>query len=112
MASLPTPALVVVGDADVSPHLTTRGADWHADPYTLAPGPKSLLSICGGEHLLGGVSGWDVDETTDESVERVGVVQRMTWAWLWSALNEGDGAWGEAKKALKELSGLGSVEQK
>jgi hypothetical protein len=35
-----TPALVVVGDDDVSPHLTVRGADWHADPYFLSPGPK------------------------------------------------------------------------
>ncbi len=39
-AEMTTPALVVVGDDDVSPHLTVRGADWHADPYFLSPGPK------------------------------------------------------------------------
>lgn len=43
-----TPALVVVGDSDISAHLTVRGADWHADPYTRGTGPKSLLTIVGG----------------------------------------------------------------
>lgn len=31
-----TRTLVVVGDRDVSPHLTVRGADWHAPPITKA----------------------------------------------------------------------------
>ncbi|KAL9098508.1 MAG: hypothetical protein Q9187_009648, partial [Circinaria calcarea] len=30
--TMATPALVVCGDEDVSPHLTIRGSDWHADP--------------------------------------------------------------------------------
>ena len=29
--TMAVPALVVYGDEDVNPHLTTRGADWHAD---------------------------------------------------------------------------------
>ena len=62
-----TPTLVVMGENDVSPHLTTRGADWHADPYRLSTGPKCLLTITGGEHLPGGVSGHDARETTDEN---------------------------------------------
>ncbi len=41
-------------------------ADWHADPYFLSPGPKCLLSLFGAEHGLGGVSGYDAAETTDE----------------------------------------------
>jgi hypothetical protein len=36
-----TPALVVVGDKDNEPQLTSRGADYFADPYVLSPGPKS-----------------------------------------------------------------------
>jgi predicted dienelactone hydrolase len=40
-----TPALVVAGDKDDSPHLTVAGADWHADPYFLSPGPKSLFTL-------------------------------------------------------------------
>jgi predicted dienelactone hydrolase len=47
-AEMTTPTLVVVGDADVSPHFTTRGADWHADPYFLSPSPKALLTLFGG----------------------------------------------------------------
>ncbi len=107
-----TPALVVVGDSDVSPHLTIRGADWHADPYWLSTGPKCLLTISGGGHLLGGVSGYDAAETTDESPERVATVQRLTWAYLRSALYPEDFAWSLACAALAELNQLGRVECK
>lgn len=111
-ATMTTPTLVVVGDEDVSPHLTVRGADWHADPYALSPGPKHLLTLVGGQHLLGGVSGYDAAETTDESPERVSTVQRMTWAYLRSALNPGDTAWTAACAALATQQTLGRVESK
>ncbi len=71
-----TPALVVAGDRDASPHLTMRGADWYRDPYILSIGPKCLLTLFGAEHGLGGVSGYDVAETTDENPERVALAQR------------------------------------
>ncbi|KAI1371364.1 alpha/beta-hydrolase [Hypoxylon crocopeplum] len=107
-----TPALVVCGDEDVSPHLTIRGADWHADCYTLSPGPKDLFWVKGAKHGLGGVSGWDAAETQDESPERLGAVQRMTLAYLRSALYDGDKSWAEACKALETLPQLGTVESK
>ncbi|CAK7245768.1 MAG: hypothetical protein STHCBS139747_007360 [Sporothrix thermara] len=112
LSTMTTPALVAWGDADVSPHLTVNGPTWHADPYTLAPAPKTSLSIAGGTHGFGGISGWDTAETRDGSVERLGTVQRMTWAYLWSALHEGDTAWEEACAALAELPQLGRVESK
>ncbi|KAI1764660.1 alpha/beta-hydrolase [Hypoxylon sp. FL1150] len=105
------PALVVCGDEDVSPQITTRGADWHADSYTLAPGPKDLLWIKGAKHGLGGISGWDTAETEDESPERLAAVQRLTCAYLRTALY-GDSSWDEACKALENLGQLGSVESK
>jgi predicted dienelactone hydrolase len=111
-STMKTPALVVWGDEDVGPHLTNRGADWHADSYTFAPGPKDSLSIKGGQHGFGGISGWDAGETLDESPERLAVVQRMTLAYLKSQLYEGDNSWEEASKALKGLEELGSVESK
>lgn len=89
-----TPALVVAGDKDASEHLTVNGPEWHMDPFHLAPGPKELLILEGGEHGLGGVSGYDVAETTDESPERLAVVQRLTTAYLRSQLN-GTGDWQE-----------------
>ncbi|KAI0007195.1 alpha/beta-hydrolase [Xylariaceae sp. FL0662B] len=108
-----TPALVVSGDEDVSPHLTVRGADWHADSYTLAPGPKDLFTVKGGKHGLGGVSGWDAAENKDdESPERLAAVQRMTWAYLKSQLNKEDGAWEQACKALDGLPELGILQSK
>lgn len=109
-ARMTTPTLVVVGDEDVSPHLTVRGADWHADPYTLSPGPKHLLTLFGGQHLLGGVSGYDAAETTDENPERVATVQRMTWAYLRSAFDPEHGAWTAACAALATTETLGRIE--
>jgi hypothetical protein len=111
-AGMTTPALVVTGDADVSPHLTVRGADWHADPYTLSSGRKSLLTLKGGGHGLGGIAGYDAAETDDESIERVAAVQRLTWAYLRSALYAEDPAWATACAALEKLDRLGSVEGK
>ncbi|MER6944838.1 chlorophyllase [Nonomuraea sp. NPDC000554] len=112
-SEMTTPALVVAGDKDASAHLTVRGPDWHADPYVLSPGPKSLLTLFDAEHGLGGVSGYDVAETTDENPERVSVVQRLTWAYLRTQLYPGDSAWQAARDALTAgPDPLGRVESK
>ena len=112
-STMATPALIVAGDKDDSPHLTTAGAKWHADPYHLAPGPKALLTVFGGEHGLGGVSGYDLAETTDENPERVAVVQLLTWAYLRSQLYAADSAWQDAQKTLAGAANpLGRVELK
>ncbi|MFF3658639.1 alpha/beta hydrolase family protein [Streptomyces olivochromogenes] len=112
-SKMATPTLVVAGDKDASTHLTVRGTDWHADPYFLSPGPKSLLTLFGAEHGLGGVSGYDVAETTDENPERVSVVQRLTWAYLRTELHPGDSAWQTARDALTaDPDPLGRVESK
>ena len=73
-----THALVVYSDEDINPHLTMRGANWHADSYTLAPGPKDLFALKDAKRGLGGISKWDAGDTLDESPERLAVVQRMT----------------------------------
>ncbi|MFD6752866.1 alpha/beta hydrolase family protein [Micromonospora gifhornensis] len=91
-ADMTTPALIVAGDQDDSP-LSVRGPDWFTDPYHLSPAPKSLLTVVGGEHSLGGISGYGVTETTDESPERVALIQRATTAYLHSAFNPQDPAW-------------------
>lgn len=107
-----TPTLVVAGDKDVPSFLSVRDEDWHADPYFLSAGSKCLLTLFDAEHLLGGVSGYDVAETTDENIERVAAVQRLTWAYLRSALYPEDPAWSAACAALKALGVLGRVECK
>ncbi|MEU5237495.1 alpha/beta hydrolase family protein [Streptomyces lydicus] len=112
-SQMSTPTLVVAGDKDDSAHLTVRGPDWHADPYVLSPGPKALLTLFGAEHGLGGVSGYDVAETTDENPERVAAVQRLTWAYLRTELYPGDSAWQAAGEALASApEPLGRVESK
>ncbi|WP_089158262.1 alpha/beta hydrolase family protein [Micromonospora sp. NBS 11-29] len=75
------PGLVVAGDRDELP-LSTRGASWTTDPYTLARGDKSLLTVFGGQHSLGGISGYDAAETTDQHPGRVALVQQVTLAYL------------------------------
>lgn len=111
-STMSTPSLVVYGDEDVSTHFTLRDADWHADSYKFAPGPKDLLILKGAKHGLGGISGWDAAETLDEGPERLAMVQRMTWAYLWSQLYGGDSAWADACKAFEGLEGQGKVESK
>ncbi len=114
-SQMTAPALVIAGDNDddETHHLTVAGAGWHADPYVLAPGPKSLLTLFGAEHGLGGVSGYDAAETTDEDLERVAAVQRLTWAYLRTELHPGDSAWTEACDALAAgATPLGRIESK
>ncbi|MFG2140914.1 alpha/beta hydrolase family protein [Streptomyces sp. NPDC048650] len=112
-SEMTTPALVVAGDKDASAHLTVRGPDWHTDPYFLSPGPKSLLTLFDAEHGLGGISGYDVAETTDENPERVSAVQRLTWAYLRTEFHPGDPAWQAAREALAAAPDpLGRVESK
>ncbi|MFJ8911174.1 alpha/beta hydrolase family protein [Amycolatopsis sp. NPDC102389] len=112
-SAMTTPALVVAGDKDSSTHLTVRGPEWHTDPYFLSPGRKTLLTLFDAEHGLGGISGYDVAETTDENPERVAALQRLTAAYLRSELYPGDSAWQEAADALAaESAPLGRIEAK
>lgn len=99
-AGLITPTLVVAGDADRSP-LTRRGPDWFTDAYILSPGATCLVTLFEGEHMLGGISGYLVTETTDEHPARVAAVQRLTWAYLRSALYPEDPAWPAACAAVE-----------
>ncbi len=111
-ADMTTPALVVAGDRDDSP-LTVRGPDWMTDPYFLSPGDKSLLTLFGAEHSLGGIPGYEAKEATDENPERVGLVQRITWAYLRHALDIDDSSWLAAQKILSgSASPLGRIESK
>lgn len=111
-AEMTTPTLVIVGDKDISP-LTIRGWDWFTDAYTLSPGANWLVTLFGGEHLLGGISGYLVTETTDENPERVAAVQQLTWAYLRTALYPEDPAWAAVCAALMEKAdAIGAVEGK
>ncbi|MFS0694160.1 alpha/beta hydrolase family protein [Streptomyces nitrosporeus] len=111
-AAMTTPALVVAGDQDRSP-LSTRGPDWFTDPYTHSPGDKSLLTLSGGEHSLGGVSGYEAAETTDENPARVALLQRVSTAFLHGALQDGGTGSGAAATALAADPGqLGTLVSK
>ncbi len=100
-AHMTIPTLVVAGDCDDNPHLTTRGAAWHTDPFHFAPGAQYLLTLVDGKHGLGGIAGFDAKETDDEDPDRLAITQRMTWAYLRSALYAGDPAWDLACEALR-----------
>ncbi|MGW5761790.1 alpha/beta hydrolase family protein [Streptomyces tendae] len=106
------PALVVAGDEDDLP-LTVRGADWTVDPYVLSPGEKSLLTLFGAEHFLGGISGYEAAETTDENPAHVALVQRVTLAYLRHALGVDSTAWATARGDLAgDAHPLGRLESK
>ena len=110
-AEMTTPALVVIGDSDNEPHQISRGPEYHADAYYSSKGPKSLLTVTGGKHSLGGIAGYDTAEAVDdESPERLAMIQRLTWAYLRSRLYPEDPAWSEACFVLQRLPGLGRAE--
>lgn len=106
------PALVVAGDKDDLP-LTVRGADWTADPYVLSPGEKSLLTLFGAEHFLGGISGYEAAETTDENPAHVALVQRVTLAYLRHTLGVDSSGWATVRGDLAgDAHPLGRLESK
>ncbi|MCA1597594.1 MAG: chlorophyllase, partial [Chloroflexi bacterium] len=77
------------------------------------PSPKSLLTLFGATHALGGISAYDAKETTDENPERVAALRALVWAYLRSALYLGDSAWTEAIAALDSMpTPMGKVESK
>lgn len=111
-ADMTTPALVIAGDRDYLP-LTVRGPDWMTDPFFLSPGDKSLLTVFDAEHSLGGIAGYEVKETTDDSPERVAMIQRATWAYLRHALGIEHSDWSAVQKTLAEsTSPLGRIESR
>ncbi|MEO1126187.1 MAG: chlorophyllase [Cyanobacteria bacterium J06639_16] len=108
-----TKSLVVVGDADVNPFMTVRGPEWYTAAYRDGPGCDSLLTLIGGMHGLGGIAGYDAKETGDENPDRLAIVQRMTAAYLHSALYNEDAVWGTAREALaRHATDLAHVESK
>lgn len=97
-ARMATPSLIVAGDRDQSA-LSTRGPDWWEDAYALSPAGKTLLTLVGGEHTMGGIAGVSTHETTDWSPERVALV-RVTTAYLRGALDRDEESWAQARAAL------------
>jgi pimeloyl-ACP methyl ester carboxylesterase len=111
-STMTSPALVVAGDKDLNPNFSDR-LSYRADAYTCSPPPKSLLTVFGAEHMLGGISGYDASETTDEDPERVAALRALAWAYLRSQLYPGETAWADAIAALKSSQHpVGKVESK
>ncbi|OBZ97151.1 chlorophyllase [Pararhizobium polonicum] len=104
--------LIIVGDHDVG-RLSIRGAGWWRDAYDLSPSPKTLFTAFGGEHALGGIPGYEARETTDERPQRVAAIQRLSTAFLRSALYSGDPAFSVTVAAqAADAAPEGSVETK
>ncbi|MEV7889013.1 alpha/beta hydrolase family protein [Streptomyces sp. NPDC002817] len=108
-STMTTPALIVAGDKDDPQHFTDMGPDWHTDPYTLAPAPKTLLTLFDAEHGLGGIAGYDAAETTDENPERVTALAHLTASYLHTQLHPGAPTWQTAREAL--LTGRNPIGQ-
>ena len=101
LGAMTAPALVVVGDRDVNPMFCDQ-AEYRAGTYSLSPGPKDLLTVLAGEHILGGISGYDAAKTTDESPAcALEAVAQLTWAYLRTALNPAHPACTAASDALR-----------
>jgi hypothetical protein len=111
--TMKTPALMTAGDHDQSP-LSVRGPDWWTDGYTLSPGEKSLLTVFGAEHSQGGIHAYGgIPETAAESPALLALVQRITTAFLRSALGVDEASWPAACDVLAQDAGpVGRLESK
>ncbi|GAA4682710.1 alpha/beta hydrolase family protein [Frondihabitans cladoniiphilus] len=98
-AGMTPEALIITGEKDAHPFFASR-ATWRGDAFTESPSPKTQLTLLEAEHMLGGISGYDAAETSDENPERVAVLRAMIWAYLRSALFTGDTSWRDATAAL------------
>lgn len=99
---LDAPALIAAGDADQS-ILSTRGPDWWTDAYDQSPGPKSLLTLFGAEHGLGGIHAYGgVPQTPAENAATVALVQQTTTAYLRTALGIDTSSWPATQQALTD----------
>lgn len=110
---LKTPNLVVVGDEDVNPFITVRGAEWYRAAFEDGPGATHLLGLVGGQHGLGGIAGYDAKETSDEDPDRLAIVQRATSAYLRAQLDDDYSAWDLLNDTLvAKNSALATIETK
>lgn len=81
--------------------------------YTYSPGATDLFTLYGAEHALGGIAGYEVAETTDENPERVAVIQRMTTAYLRTALHVDANSWRATRAAFGDSANpIGDVRSK
>lgn len=107
--------LLVVGDADAHPFFSER-KDWRQDAYHFSPGSKSMLTVFNSGHMLGGVSGYDSDESAqlkDENPAVVSFVREATLAYIRTALNPADSSWEDLKEKLaKDTAAQGVIESR
>ncbi|MFE2672387.1 hypothetical protein [Streptomyces hygroscopicus] len=83
------------------------------DGYRLSPGATDLRTPFGAEHGLGGIQGANDTHTTDESPERVALVQQATLAYPPTALGLDHDAWPTARRTPAVADApLGSVGSK
>lgn len=107
--------LTVVGDIDAHPFFSER-SDWRSDSFNFSPGRKHLLTVANTHHMLGGVSGWDSDESAqlkDENPQVVSFVREATLDYIRTALNSTDSSWEDLKNRLRnDESPLGNIKSK
>lgn len=102
-STMTLPALVVNGDKDRNPNFSDL-ENWRADAYHQSPAPKSLLTIFDAEHIFGGISGYDVSETTDENPDRVSFLGLSIIAYLRSSFDKVDTSWEDLAQELSDRS--------
>lgn len=111
-SAMSTPTLVVAGDNDHGA-ISVLGPEWWRQAYDLSPGQKALFTVFGGEHSLGGISNYEAKETTDENPARVAAVQRISTAFLLSALSGDDTSFNEAVARIEaDAVPQGAIETK
>lgn len=110
-SGMDAPALIVAGGADQS-RLSLVGPEWWREGYDQSPAPKALFTSTGGEHSLGGIAGYNRTDTTDENSKRVEVIQRLSLAFLKTALYADDKSWEKEVRSFADKADVGRIESR
>ncbi len=93
--------------------MTRKSTKRSAHRPSAACGVGLVTSRAGLASALGGIPGYEVAETTDESPARLALIQQLTAAFLRNALYPGDTSWKTAATALEnEPNPLGKLQSK
>lgn len=99
-------ALVVAGGLDDSAHVG-RSWEWHSDPFTQGPSPKSLMILPEAAHYLHGILGrYSNKPEADYSDEMIEVLAEAVVGYLLARLGIDDAAWTNSLAGLAEAGAI------
>lgn len=110
-STMTKPALIMIGQTDASP-MSTRGADWHVDPFDRSPaGRVCLVAFTNAGHFLGGIGHDGPPAAHDpDDAQVVAMIQQATLAWARALVDGKPRGWEPERARLATAKGVQRVD--